>query len=50
MFQQDFFFKSLSCDKDLLACETNTDSSTMEWKELKGAQSSLLLLKSTSNI
>ena len=40
----------LSCDKNFLACCTNTDSSIMQWKELKSAQNSSLLLKPTPNL
>ena len=43
-----FPFNFLSCDKNLLACCTNTDSSIMQWKELKSVQNSSSL-KPTPN-
>ena len=45
-----FPFNSLSCNKSSLACCTNTDSSIMQWKELKSAQNSSLLLKTTPDL
>ena len=45
-----FPFNSLSCDKNFLACCTNTDSSMMQWKGQKTAEISSLVLKPTPNL
>ena len=45
-----FALNSLSCDKNVLACCTNTDSIVMQWKGQKTAEISSLLLKPTPNL
>ena len=45
MLQRSFSFNSLSSDKIFLACCTNTGSNIMQWKGLRSAQNSSLLLK-----
>ena len=47
MLQQNFSYNSLSCNKDFLACCTNTESIIMRWKESVQNRS---LLKPTANL
>ena len=43
-------FQYLSCDKNFLACCTNTDSSIIPWKGQKTGEISSLLLETTQNL
>ena len=45
-----FPFNSSSWDKNFLPCGINTDSSIIQWKGLKGAHKSSLLLKPTQKL
>ena len=43
-------FNSLSSNKNVLACFTNTDSNITQWKDLENDHGSSLLLKPSSNL
>ena len=45
-----FHFNSLSSNKNVLACFTNTDGNITQWKDLENDHDSSLLLKPSSNL